>query len=138
MGVQAADWWTLGHFVMGILTTISVSPRHPEIGILVGNIVHAYVESLEQNYRKGVLVESPANHKGDLLAFLMGSFIGVYFTFITIRYPILRWLILAFVTWWAVQEWGREKYPDKWYFDKDNSPFGWFGTVKALVEDEKK
>ncbi len=138
MGVKAVDWWTLGHFMMGMLTTISVSPRHPGVGILLGNIAHAYLESLEDNYRKGVLVESEVNHKVDLLAFLIGSFVGIFFTFITIRYPILRWMILIFVVWWAVQEWGREKFPDKWYFDRANSPFGWFGTVKALVKDKKK
>ncbi len=138
MGVKAVDHWTLGHFIMGMLTTMSVCPHHPGVGILLGNMVHAYLEELEKDYQKGVLVESQRNHIGDYVAFAIGSFVGIFFTFITIKYPILRWMILIFVAWWAVQEWGREKWPNSWYFDGAGSPFHWFGTVTALVKNEKK
>ncbi len=138
MGVKAVDHWTIGHFMMGVLTTMFLCPYHPGVGILVGNIVHAYIESVEKDYRKGVLVESQSNHAGDLIAFFVGSLVGIFFTPFTIRYPILRWIIMIVVVLWAIQEWGREQFPKSWPFDKANNPFGWFGTVTALVKDEKK
>jgi len=137
MGVDAVDLWTLGHFSMGVLSTMAICPHHPGIGILLGNTGHAYLESIEKDYRKGVLVESKSNHYGDYIAFAIGSFVGIFFTFITIKYPVLRWLILAFVAVWAIQEWGREKWPNNWLFDPANSPFHWFGTVTALVDEKK-
>jgi hypothetical protein len=138
MGVQAADWWSVVHFLYGVMATMAIAPRHPGIGILVGNMIHAYGEALEKNYRKGDLVESDKNHAGDIVAFLLGSFIGVYFTPITINYPVIRWVILIWLILSTVQEFGREIWAEKWPFDAANKPFHWFGTVTALVKDEKK
>ena len=131
MGVKVADWWTLLHFLYGVITTMSVSPRNPWFGILIGNIAHAYGESLEGNYREGVLVESDKNHAGDMAAFLLGTLVGIYFTPFTIKYPIARWILLVFLILTAIQEFGREKWPESWPFDPANNPFGWFGTVTA-------
>lgn len=138
MGLDAVDAWTLGHFIFGIIATIAICPEHPGIGILTGNIGHAYMEAMEKNYRKGVLVEADRNHYGDLVAFLMGSLVGIYFTPFTIKYPIVRWILVAILIIVVIQEWGREKWPEKWPFDPAENPFHWFGTVKALVNNNKK
>lgn len=138
MGVKVVDWWTLLHFLFGVITTMSVSPRNPWFGILIGNIAHSYGEALEGNYRKGVLVESDRNHAGDMAAYLLGTFVGIYFTPFTIKHPIIRWILLVFLIVVTVQEFGREMWPDSWPFDPADTPFGWFGAVTALVDNDKK
>jgi hypothetical protein len=137
MGVKTFDGWTILHFLYGVIATMAIAPRHPCIGIFIGNLGHAYGEALEDNYRKGVLVESDRNHAGDIVAFLFGSFIGVYFTPITIKYPAIRWILLAILILTAIQEFGREMWAEDWPFDPANKPFHWFGGVTALVKDKK-
>ena len=138
MGVKLVDWWTLIHFLFGVMATMAICPQHPGTSILLGNIAHAYLESVEKHYRKGVQVESTRNQVGDLMAFLLGSLVGVYLTPFTIKHPTVRWIMLIFIVIAVIQEWGRETWPGKWPIDAANSPFGWFGTVTALVDDKKK
>nr|QBK85577.1 MAG: hypothetical protein LCMAC101_01720 [Marseillevirus LCMAC101] len=108
MGVKYIDWWTLGHFICGIMSTMTISPRDPWLGVLVGNIIHAYTEFNENQYIKGVLKESNENHIGDIIFFFLGSLVGILFTPITIKYWIVRLIFLMILIAISIQEWGRE------------------------------
>jgi len=47
MGVNAYDPWTILHFVYGILSTMAICPETPGVGVLIANIIHAYMERIE-------------------------------------------------------------------------------------------
>ena len=133
MGLEYFDVFTIGHFVFGVLATAAICPEYPMIGMLTGNIIHAYMESTELDYRRGVQVESWKNHLTDLIAFFLGSIVGIFFAPYMLVHPVLRWTTVGIMMIAMIQEWGREKWPESWPFDSANHPFGWFGSVKQLV-----
>jgi hypothetical protein len=48
MMVQTFDYFTVGHFLWGIIMVISIYPDQPLLSLIVANILHLIMEMLEK------------------------------------------------------------------------------------------
>lgn len=120
------DWWTLGHFLCGVVASSTIYPTKPLISLAIANTFHLIGELLEKKYNdKGEIISSFGNNVTDIIAFLLGSILGLYFTKYTIKYPIVRWILLVILILIFIQEAMREIFPDTWFFDSANKPVNW-------------
>lgn len=132
MGVTSFDFWTIMHFVWGIIWTSILIPSRPFESFMVANLLHAYSEYLEQDYypKTGKHLESLENHKGDISAFLAGSLIGYYYGckyFTQKGTETLRWTLLIIGILVAIQEICREVFPDTWIINPAYHEYRFFG-----------
>ena len=120
MGARIVDAWTVGHFLFGIISTMSILPSKVIYSILIGNVLHGINELfIEKDFVKGtnIQLESMPNHIGDMAAFLVGSLLGIFLTKYTLKYPALRWGLLIVLILVGINEIMRELFPRTWPFD---------------------
>ena len=98
MGLKFFDKWTIGHFIFGIIATMTIYPENPLFSLIIANIFHLIMELIEKNYdpKYGFKRESLSNHLGDILFFFIGTIIGLYFVKYTLKNKTLK-LILFFI-----------------------------------------
>ena len=126
MGVKFTDFWTIMHFLFGVITTMALVPSKPMLSLVLGNVLHGSMEFTERDYdQNGKVLESRVNHVGDVLAFALGSIVGLWFTDYTVQNPTLRYILLAVIIIAFVQEVSRELWPDTWPLDGAHNPFDW-------------
>ena len=112
MGIEYVDVYTFQHLASGMLThsllkTIGVPTC---TNFILSNGIHAFMEYMEQNVSpSGKRLENKRNHITDILAFLMGWCISMYFNFeIPEQYRVFAWIILGVS---MAKEILREMYP---------------------------
>ena len=139
MGKDYIDFWTFTHFFSGFLMCSSLLPTYPLSGFFISNIIHLWMEYIENSNLGDIVLESQENHVGDITGFFIGSLIGAiwgrrYFLDDKgglqnnkVRYFII---FLGFIS--MIQEVCRELFPETWIFDSAYKPFKWF------PDDEKK
>ena len=128
MGKNIFDFWSLGHFLFGIITTSALIPSQPMISLIITNLVHLSMELIENNVNEktGEVLETEVNHLSDILFFYIGSLIGFFYGYpIFEKYFILRVFVLILSALTYLQEILREIYPHDWYFDSAYKPFNW-------------
>lgn len=132
MGVAALDESTVSHFIAGVVCVVVFDvwvPQHTALLVLVANAVHLLMELNERNRCENnptVVLESLANHIGDIVGFAVGCLLGVWLLPMvrqaTDWQPLLLSTCLyggqAIVLYCAVSEIGRELFPyaDNWWF----------------------
>ena len=114
--VQTFDYFTVGHFLWGIIMVISIYPDQPLLSLIVANILHLIMEMLEKTVdeRTGKILESTNNHMSDCVAFLMGTLVGLPFTRYTKDNMHIRAVFGIVSMLIIIQEIGREVFPYSW------------------------
>ena len=138
MGKEFIDIWTLGHFTCGFLSSYTLIPIiTPSLDVtpiviivIVTNIIHFILESLEnsKNEHTGEILETPINHLGDIIAFVLGSVLAAgLLNYKVILKPNILFsiFILAILTIIIIQEACRELWPSTWVFDSSYKPVAW-------------
>ena len=107
MGNKDFDFWSLGHFMMGVLSgyLFRMSGYTNLTNFLITNGFHLFVELIEKSEYKGIILESYANHVTDIILFFVGWIIS--FDVPNANVPFL-WIILIGVT---IKEVYREIFP---------------------------
>lgn len=79
MGLKYYDLWSLGHFVMGIISYLILKKAEFKTNenFLISNGLHLLVEFIERSQVNGKILESFSNHVGDVLFFLLGWIISM-------------------------------------------------------------
>jgi hypothetical protein len=119
MGLLALDIWTFMHFICGYFVTSVLLPTYPLASLSISNILHLITELVVENgvTDKGVQIESPINHTTDIIAFVIGSILGVIFGCPFYANPdnMTRRLIVAgIMALITTQEVMRELLPHTW------------------------
>ena len=119
MTKHAIDYWTFGHFIWGIIAVLSIYPENKWISFSIANLLHMIIEGIEQpRHPNGEVLESISNHIGDILAFLVGSFIGLSLTKFTEKNKKIRAILIIINIIIFTQEIGREIFPFNWPIGK--------------------
>jgi len=107
MGNKDFDFWTIGHFMMGVLSgyLFRMSGYTRLTNFLITNGFHLFVELIEKPEHKGIILESYANHVTDIILFFVVWIIS--FDVAHVNVPFL-WIILIGVT---IKEVYREIFP---------------------------
>lgn len=117
MGVKFLDLWTIMHFLSGVFITATLLPSNPTASLIIANILHFISEMLENNEDpNGKVLETNINHFGDIIAFFIGSLIGLNLTDYMLENTTVRYFILFVFTIISIQEIGREVFPYNWPF----------------------
>lgn len=79
MGLKYYDLWSLGHFVMGIISYLILKKADFKTidNFAISNGLHLLVEFIERSQVNGKTLESFSNHVGDVLFFLLGWIISM-------------------------------------------------------------
>lgn len=132
MGKQIFDFWTFLHFIFGFISTSTILPSKPKISLVIANLSHLVMELVENNKndKTGEILESTSNHIGDILAFLIGSFLGyfygcIYFSSNNLKIKITRYILLVLSFGVFLQELLREIFPNDWILDPSYKPINW-------------
>ncbi len=112
MGINYIDIYTLHHFTGGILAQSLLNSLGMSTckNFIISNGLHSFIEYIEHNVSPtGKILENTRNHVTDILAFLLGWGISMYFHVdISERYQLLAWIILVAST---LKEVIRELFP---------------------------
>jgi hypothetical protein len=115
MGTNTIDAYSFGHFIMGAITFFLVTKLNIPVlyNFLLCNGLHLFIEYFEHNYSPdNRLLESQMNHITDVLLFLIGWLISMYFKFqnyIPNSFIPLLWFITLVIFF---EEIYRELYPN--------------------------
>jgi hypothetical protein len=79
MGLKYYDLWSLGHFVMGIISYLILKKADFKTteNFVISNGLHLLVEFIERSQVNGKILESFSNHVGDVIFFLLGWIISM-------------------------------------------------------------
>jgi len=107
MGLNDIDFWSTGHFMMGILSgyLFRMSGYNKLTNFLITNGFHLFIEMIEKPEYNGIILESLINHVTDIILFFVGWVIS--FNIPDANVPFL-WIILIGV---AIKEVYRELFP---------------------------
>jgi hypothetical protein len=101
MGQYSLDAWSLGHFIMGMLSCLLLNEinLHPFFNFILSNGIHLFIELNEKSVLNGKVVESLSNHVGDSVLFFLG-WLSVFYDrdkiYITSSSIPYLWVILVF------------------------------------------
>ena len=134
MGLEFFDFWTVIHFMWGIIFTSVLSPSRPILSAVIANVVHLLMELVENNHDgKKNLLESDVNHIGDIIAFLLGSILGSIYGTKYFSQPgteIARYVLLSICIIAFIQEVGRELFPETWWISPSYHENRYFGYIR--------
>ncbi len=112
MGIEYIDIYTVHHLVGGLLsqTLLKYTGVSTHANFLISNGIHAFIEYGEHNISPtGKKLESTRNHVTDIITFLLGWIISLYFQIdIPEQFRTVAWIILGSAT---VKEIARELFP---------------------------
>jgi len=112
MGIEYIDIYTVQHLVGGLLsqTLLNSTGMSMHANFLISNGVHTFMEYGEHSVSPtGKKLESTRNHVTDILAFLLGWIVSLYFQIdIPEQFRTVAWIILGSAT---VKEFARELFP---------------------------
>lgn len=119
MGKYYVDLWSTGHFLCGIGGSIAFFRGNPLFSLVFLNLGHLLMELTEKTYnprKNNVVLENWKNHIGDCLFYLVGSILGLYmkpcFTNATLV------ILIGFAHFFfVIQGFGREIFPDTWWYE---------------------
>ncbi len=114
MGRDYIDQWTIGHFIGGIAFRVAVFPNTPILSFTLSVFIHLFTELLEVDPHPVTgQRESPENHMGDMMVFILGWFVGGLVEPYIPSYGdgYLRYIILFFVILISITEILREIPP---------------------------
>jgi hypothetical protein len=74
MGTTVFDIWSIGHFLMGILSQslLQKAGIMTPVNFILTNAIHLAIELFEKDVKHGELSESYENHITDIIAFFLG------------------------------------------------------------------
>jgi hypothetical protein len=133
MGVHPIDKYTFMHFICGYFVTSTLLPTYPLTSLSITNIIHLITELIIENEiitDTGQQIESTINHTTDIIAFFIGSLLGVlygcpfYAQKENIQQRIIVFSIMILIT---IQEVMRELLPRTWPISAAFNPYSVFG-----------
>lgn len=74
MGTTVFDIWSIGHFLMGILSQslLQKAGTMTPVNFILTNAIHLAIELFEKDVKHGELSESYENHLTDIIVFFLG------------------------------------------------------------------
>jgi hypothetical protein len=112
MGIQLVDSYSMGHFMIGLLSFPLLSKFKLPIytNFLLSNGLHLYIEFIENNTTlDGKILETNKNHIGDIICFLIGWGIGYFYNISIPDYLFL--FVFFFVVFVTYKEITQELFP---------------------------
>lgn len=138
MGLYPIDKYTVMHFICGYFVTSTLLPSYPLTSLSIANMMHLITELIIENEvtDTGEQIESTINHTTDIIAFFIGSILGVlygcpfYAQKENIRQRIIVFSIMILIT---IQEVMREFLPRTWPISPAFNPYSVFGYKVSWV-----
>ena len=76
MGINFIDFWSIFHFIGGLFGRISIFPNNRVLSFMININLHLFIELIEKSKHWDGTVETPLNHFGDMIFFILGMFVG--------------------------------------------------------------
>lgn len=109
------DLFTFSHFLLGFFGILVIFPSDPINSFLVINIVHLFLEIVENaKDPNGKVLEPCYDHYNDQLAFTLGSIVAIILGINIQNQPTVYCIVLMLWVFSFIQEIGRELFPKHW------------------------
>jgi hypothetical protein len=138
MGLYPLDKYTFMHFICGYFITSTLLPTYPLVSMSITNILHLITELVVENEvtDTGIRIESNVNHATDIIAFLIGSILGVIYGcpfYDKKENAMRRVIVFCIMILITIQEVMREVLPLTWPISPAFRPYTIFGLEVSWV-----